>query len=112
MAKAKAKSPRAAGASNHRRAPRRVGRRTTLTLPGELLEQARRLADELDTSINDAVIRLAMSGAERHAEALELERRIRRRRAALSSQREQLRPQEHPSEEEVRAAVLTMREGD
>lgn len=52
-----------------RRAPRRTGHRTTLTVPHSVLDAADRLARELGTTANDAIVRLAEEGAssrERH----------------------------------------------
>jgi hypothetical protein len=46
-----------------RRAPRREGHRTTLTVPYSLVGAAQRLAQELGTTSNDAIVRLAEEGA-------------------------------------------------
>jgi hypothetical protein len=46
-----------------RRAPHREGHRTTLTVPHTLLDAAHRLARELGTTTNDAIVRLAEEGA-------------------------------------------------
>jgi hypothetical protein len=45
------------------RAPRREGHRTTLTVPHSVLTAAERLAGELGTTANDAIVRLAEEGA-------------------------------------------------
>lgn len=91
-----------------RRAPSRVGKRTTLTLPTEVLDAARALADERDTSVNDAVVQLALAGAGRRAQEEELARRARERRRALT-QLEASEGGEHPSPEEIREAVASSR---
>lgn len=62
-----------------RRAPRREGHRTTLTVPHSVLDAAGRLAQELGTSANDALVRLAEEGVS----ARERQERI----AALASHR-------------------------
>lgn len=87
------------------RAPRRQGHRTTLTLPRPLLDAADRLANELGTTPNDAVVRLAEEGAlartrrERIAE-LAAERRAAVERAGLAE------GAEFPSPEALREAML------
>ncbi len=63
-----------------RRAPHREGHRTTLTVPHAVMDAADRLARELGTTSNDAIVRLAEEGAsarERRAQiaALAAERR-------------------------------------
>ncbi len=62
-----------------RRAPRRPGHRTTLTVPHSVLDAADRLARELGTTANDAIVRLAEEGA--------AARERRERIAALASER-------------------------
>lgn len=69
-----------APASRRQRARRRDGTRTTLRVPTALALTARRYADDLGTTPNDALIRLAERGAEiyegeREVEALAAERR-------------------------------------
>jgi predicted DNA-binding ribbon-helix-helix protein len=88
-----------------RRAPRREGHRTTLTLPHTLMEAAERLADELGTTANDAIVRLAEEGAqarERHAHiaAVAAERRAAVVRATASD------VHGAPDPGELRAAML------
>lgn len=105
------RAPPRSGAPRRRRAPTRTGKRTTLTLPAEILDAARALADELDTSTNDAVVQLALAGARRRAEEEELARRVRERRGALT-ELGATEGGEHPSPEEVRAAVASARLDD
>jgi hypothetical protein len=62
-----------------RRAPSREGHRTTLTVPHSVLDAADRLARELGTTANDAIVRLAEEGASA--------RERRERIAALASER-------------------------
>lgn len=62
-----------------RRAPHRIGHRTTLTVPAAVLEEASRLAQELGTTVNDAIVRLAQDGASA--------RKRRQQIAALASER-------------------------
>lgn len=72
-----------------RRAPRRTGHRTTLTVPNSVLAAAVRLAQELGTTANDAIVRLAEEGVSSRARreqiaALATERRAAVERAGLS----------------------------
>jgi hypothetical protein len=72
-----------------RRAPRREGHRTTLTVPYSVVQAAERLARELGTTSNDAIVRLAEEGAaarERRARiaALAGERRAAVARASVA----------------------------
>lgn len=62
-----------------RRAPHRAGHRTTLTVPDEVMEQAGHLAQELGTTVNDAIVRLAEDGVSA--------RRRRARIVAVASER-------------------------
>jgi hypothetical protein len=88
-----------------RRAPRREGHRTTLTVPHALAQAAERLAEELGTTANDAVVRLAEEGAlarERraHIAAVAAERRAAVVRAADAN------GEPLPGAAQVRAAML------
>jgi len=91
-----------------RRAPRRTGHRTTLTLPAPLLEDAGRLARELGTTVNDAIVRLAEEGASARGRreqvaALASERRAAVEQAGLSD------TMSLPSPEELHEAMLAGR---
>jgi hypothetical protein len=91
-----------------RRAPRRTGHRTTLTVPHSVLDVADRLAQELGTTANDAIVRLAEEGAssrERHDQiaALAAERRAAVERAGLSD------ALAFPSADELHEAMLAGR---
>lgn len=91
-----------------RRAPRRTGHRTTLTVPHTVLDAADRLARELGTTANDAIVRLAEEGAssrERHEQiaALATERRAAVERAGLSD------ALAFPSADELHEAMLAGR---
>jgi hypothetical protein len=62
------------------RAPQREGQRTTLRVPEPVMRAARALADELGTTPNDAIVRLAEEGIaatdrRRRAERIAIERR-------------------------------------
>jgi hypothetical protein len=48
---------------HRRRAPRRTGHRTTLRVPDDVMRAAERLATELGTTPNDALVQLAEAGA-------------------------------------------------
>lgn len=91
-----------------RRAPRREGHRTTLTVPNSVLTAAERLARELGTSSNDAIVRLAEEGASARErrdriDALASERRAAVERVGLSD------ALTFPSAEELQAAMLAGR---
>jgi len=91
-----------------RRAPHRIGHRTTLTVPAQVLEEAGRLARELGTTVNDAIVRLAQEGAsarQRRGQiaALASERRAAVERGGLSD------TLSLPPPEELREAMLAGR---
>jgi hypothetical protein len=91
-----------------RRAPQRVGHRTTLRVPERVARAANELAAELGTTPNDAIVRLAEEGLaarerRRQVERLACERRDAVRAAALAD------APRFPSEEEMRAAMLAGR---
>ena len=65
------------------RAPRSEGPRTTLRLPDSLAAVADRLADELEISRNDAVLRLATRGARLYEQELDIAARRAERWAAV-----------------------------
>lgn len=92
------------------RAPRRSGRRTTLTVPASLVEAAESLADELGTTSNDALIRLAEQGAAVRSRRSRMERLAAERRAAVDRSPD-VGPGEMLSPEEFRDAVLAERRG-
>jgi hypothetical protein len=66
-----------------RRAPRREGHRTTLTVPNSVLTAAERLARELGTSSNDAIVRLAEEGASARERRDRIDALASERRAAV-----------------------------
>jgi hypothetical protein len=91
-----------------RRAPHREGHRTTLTVPHSVLDAAERLAQELGTTANDAIVRLAEEGAsarERHERiaALASKRRAAVERVGLND------VLAFPSAEELGEAMLAGR---
>jgi len=65
------------------RAPRRTGHRTTLTLPEDLLAAAARIAEQLGTTPNDAVVRLAEEAVEQRRRRERIEQVSAQRRAAV-----------------------------
>jgi hypothetical protein len=94
-----------------RRAPRRAGHRTTLTVPHSVLDAAQRLARELGTSPNDAIVRLAEEGAAARERRARIASVARERRAAV----ERVELPENPtlaSPAEVREAILAGRHRD
>jgi predicted DNA-binding ribbon-helix-helix protein len=66
-----------------RRAPRRAGHRTTLTIPDPILQTADRLARELGTTTNDAIVRLAQEGASARERQAQISALTAARRAAV-----------------------------
>jgi hypothetical protein len=68
---------------HRRRAPRREGHRTTLTVPHAVLDAADRLARELGTTANDAIVRLAEEGASVRARREQIAAAASGRRAAV-----------------------------
>jgi hypothetical protein len=94
-----------------RRAPRREGHRTTLTVPYSVLTAAERLARELGTTSNDAIVRLAEEGASARErrdriDALATERRAAVERAGFAD------ALAFPSPEELQGAMLAGRHRD
>lgn len=92
-----------------RRAPHRIGHRTTLTVPAPVMEEASRLAQELSTTVNDAIVRLAQDGVSA--------RRRRQKIAATASERRDAVENvglsdaiSLPSPEELRNAMLAGRQ--
>lgn len=93
------------------RAPRRDGRRTTLTIPFALHREAERYAKELGTTANDALIRLAEQAASSRARRAEVAALAEERRRAV----EAVGPVDwasFPSPEELRDAMLAERRGE
>ncbi len=87
------------------RAPRREGRRTTLRVPVALEAELSRTARELGTSENEALVHLAQIGARATRRQRDLSRLIGRRRAAVSGSARPA-PEELPSPQEMREAIL------
>jgi hypothetical protein len=90
------------------RAPRRTGRRTTLTIPDSLHAEAERFAAEIGTTVNDALIRLAEEAAAARARRAEVDALAAVRRAAVDS----VGPvdwKDFPSPEDLQAAMLSGR---
>jgi Uncharacterized protein conserved in bacteria (DUF2188) len=90
------------------RAPRSEGPRTTLRLPDGLAAIADRLADELEISRNDAVLRLATRGARLYEQGLDIAARRAERWAAVVPGDVDL--DALPSPDEAREAAAAARE--
>lgn len=90
------------------RAPRRDGRRTTLTIPHALRESLAQLASEWGTTPNDALIRVAEEAVANRAERTRIAALAAERRAAVEAS---LATGDGPflSPEEFQAAVLSGR---
>jgi hypothetical protein len=91
-----------------RRAPRRQGHRTTLTVPPSVLQAAERLARELSTTSNDAIVRLAEEGAAARERRARIAAIAAERRAAVE-QTDVTDALPFPSADEVREAMLSGR---
>lgn len=77
------------GKARRGRAPRSSGNRTTLRIPPDLLAEVDRLAEELNTSRNDALLRLARRGTALYQQEREIaELREQRWAGVLASYRE------------------------
>ena len=90
------------------RAPQREGHRTTLRVPDSVMRAAHALADELGTTPNDAIVRLAEEGIavterRRRAERIAGERRDAVARAGAPD------GVGFPTAEEMHAAMLSGR---
>lgn len=100
------RSRSAAKSSRRARTPRGDGPRTTLRLPASLAQIADQLANELEVSRNDAVLRLATRGAR----LFEQEQKVRERRdqrwAAVVPGLVDIDPAEFPSQEEAQDAIF------
>jgi hypothetical protein len=92
------------------RAPRSEGTRTTLRLPDALAAVADRLADELEISRNDAVLRLATRGAVLYEQELDIAARRAERWAAIVPGDVDF--DALPSPEEAREALAAARESE
>jgi predicted transcriptional regulator len=92
------------------RAPGNRGTRTTLRIPPDLAEVVDRLAGELHTSRNDALLRLATRGAALYRQEMEIaELREQRWAAVLESYGEDIDEGEPLSEEELYEAIMSAR---
>ena len=96
--------------NRRRRAPRRAGHRTTLTVPPSVHDAAQQLARELDTTANDALVRLAQEGAAARARRAKLTALATQRQAAIERvPTSATAGSTFPSPEELQAAMLAGR---
>ena len=86
------------------------GTRTTLRVPHAVAEAARQLAEEIGTSKNDAIIRLALAGARVVEGAREVAQKREARWEALVGH--EAVGDEFPDADEMRAASFALRDGD
>lgn len=91
------------------RAPRTDGPRTTLRLSNRLAETADRLAEELEVSRNDAVLRLAARGARLYEQERKVAELRDRRWAAVVPGIVDIDQAGFPSPDEARAVILEAR---
>jgi len=94
--------------ASRERAPRREGHRTTLRLPSPVLEAAANLAEELGTTPNDAIVRLAEEGAAARTRRERIAALAAERRRAVDLAGDEDAPA-FPSPDETRAAMLAGR---
>lgn len=104
-----AKANPATSPVQRRRAPRRKGYRTTLTVPFELSAVAKRLAKALGTTETDAVVHLGLLGAAVYERQETLASRAHARREAVLAQARKTRKPAYPPAGEAREAVLAAR---
>lgn len=95
--------------NRRKRSPRRDGDRTTLRVPAELAATAREYAEELGTTSNDALIRLAERGARIYEGQREVDRLSAERTAAVFSGPAPDPDAEYPSSEWVDWAMREAR---
>jgi hypothetical protein len=93
------------------RAPRRTGTRTTLRVPDDLAETVARYAEQHRTSTNDALIRLALDGADRYERQREIAELAAIRRTAIDALPAVPPGTEMLSDEETTRAILGFRLG-
>lgn len=67
-----------------RRAPQRHGQRTTLRVPDTVTRAAKTLAEELGTTVNDAIVRLAEDGIAAGERRRQVERLAHERREVVA----------------------------
>ena len=91
-----------------RRAPQREGRRTTLRVPDTVMRAAQTFADELGTTPNDAILRLAEEGIAASDRRRRVERLMRERREAVARVAH-ADATSFPTPEEMTAAMLSGR---
>jgi predicted transcriptional regulator len=98
------------GQARRGRAPRSGGDRTTLRIPPDLLAEIDRLAEALNTSRNDALLRLARRGAALYRQDAEIaELREQRWAGVLASVGDDSDEGEPLSPEEVYEAIMSAR---
>ncbi len=85
------------------------GPRTTLRVPAALAETAGRMAQELGTSRNDALVRLAARGAEAYERESRIASRREERWRAIIGDSTDLARAEFPPEGEAREAAQELR---
>jgi hypothetical protein len=92
-----------------RRAPKRAGHRAQLTVPEPLWAAARELAEEIGTTPNDVIVRLASQQLEAAQRRAELERIATERWHAFRQAAPEADPAETPALEELLDAAAALR---
>jgi predicted transcriptional regulator len=93
------------------RAPRSGGDRTTVRVPPDLLEAVDRLAAELNTSRNDALLRLARRGAGLYGQEREIAELREQRWAGVLRSYDDVDEGDLPPAEETYELIMRAREG-
>ena len=91
-----------------RRAPHREGQRTTLRVPDTVMHAAQALAQELGTTTNDAIVRLAEEGITANERRWLVEGLARKRREAVA-RGGSADATSFPTPDELRTAMLSGR---
>jgi hypothetical protein len=94
--------------TQRQRAPHREGHRTTLRVPDEVMRAASVLAQELGTTQNDALVRLAEEGVALDERRRAVQRLAQVRRAAVASV-DAVDAGAFPTPDEMRVAMLSGR---
>ena len=97
---------------DRRRAPARGGVRTTLRVPEDVFAEAQALAQELGTTPNDAIVRLARDGVEARRRRAQIRELAAARRAAVERSGFADATDTLPGPEDLRDAMLSGRADD
>jgi predicted DNA-binding ribbon-helix-helix protein len=100
---------RYASSMQRQRAPSREGVRTTLRVPDEVYAEARRLAHQMGTTTNDALVQLAEEAVDARQRRERIAEVAGQRRAAAAQVSSVEAVEDFPSPDDLRAAMLSGR---